>query len=110
MLVIEALKWKYNTYSTADLYFYRDSNGVEIDLIVHDGQSFSLYEIKSGANIRSEMASNLAALQFEDAACNEVPRIKKILLSFNEHPLPMGNGVQALPWWRVEWGVANRSA
>ncbi|GHT83542.1 ATPase [Spirochaetia bacterium] len=51
MLVIEALKWKYNTHSSADLYFYRDSNGVEIDLIVHDGQLFSLYEIKSGADL-----------------------------------------------------------
>jgi predicted AAA+ superfamily ATPase len=97
MLVIEALKWKHNTQSAADLYFYRDSNGVEIDLIVHDGQSFSLYEIKSGANIRAEMVSNLASVPFEGA--------KKFLLSFNEQPLPMGNGVQAIPWWKAEWGV-----
>jgi predicted AAA+ superfamily ATPase len=100
MMVIEAFKWKLNTHSAADLYFYRDSNGVEIDLLVNDGQLFSLYEIKSGANIRSEMASNLAFVSFDS-----VEGTKKYLLSFNEHSLPMGNGVQAIPWWKTEWGV-----
>jgi predicted AAA+ superfamily ATPase len=98
MLVIEALKWKLNTHSTADLYFYRDSNSVEIDLIVHDKALFSLYEIKSGANIRAKMASPLASVQFEGA--------KKFLLSFNEGRLPLGNGVQAIPWWQVDWSTA----
>jgi predicted AAA+ superfamily ATPase len=97
MLIIEALKWKLNTHSAADLYFYRDSNGVEIDLIVHDGRLFSLYEIKSGANIRAETASNLASAQFEGA--------KNFLLSFNEHRLPLGNGVQAIPWWKAKWSA-----
>jgi predicted AAA+ superfamily ATPase len=98
MLIIEALKWKLNTHSTADLYFYHDSNGVEIDLIVHDRALFSLYEIKSGANIRTKMAAHLGSAQFEGA--------KKFLLSFNEHRLPLGNGVQAIPWWQVDWSTA----
>jgi hypothetical protein len=39
-----------------------------------------------GANIRAGMASHLASVQFEGA--------KKFLLSFNEHRLPLGNGVR----------------
>lgn len=60
MVVMEALKARYNTSSESNLYFYRDSNGIEVDLILQRGlRKLDLFEIKSAYSISSEFAKNL---------------------------------------------------
>jgi predicted AAA+ superfamily ATPase len=91
MIVMEFLKNKLNRGLRGDLYFYRDSNGVEIDLLIDEGASVSLWEIKAAKTIKAEMAKPLGQAPFKDA--------KKHILSLYETPLPVSPGVQALPWW-----------
>jgi len=52
-LVIEQLKRKYTQGSSgrADFYFYRTSQGDEIDFLVHDGKELHAYEIKTSTTI-----------------------------------------------------------
>lgn len=52
-LVIEQLKRKYIQESggRADFYFYRTSQGDEIDFLVHDGKGLHAYEIKTSSTI-----------------------------------------------------------
>ncbi len=51
MAVIDALKYRYNQGKRNNLYFYRDSNGNEIDLLYSRGQDLLPIEIKSGQTI-----------------------------------------------------------
>jgi predicted AAA+ superfamily ATPase len=91
MIVMEFLKKKMNHHSTDDLFFYRDSNGVEIDLVIDKGASRELYEIKASKTLRPDMTSSLARV--------EIGATKKTLLSLYENTLPLGSGITALPWW-----------
>lgn len=47
MVVMQALKHRFNQGQNGGLYFYRDSNGNEVDLLVQNGSMFDCYEIKS---------------------------------------------------------------
>lgn len=51
MVVVEALKYRYNHGKRNNLNFYRDSNGNEIDLLYSKGQDILPIEIKSGQTI-----------------------------------------------------------
>ncbi len=52
-VVMEALKFRYNRGKRSNLYFYRDSNGNEIDLVYSMGHFLLPIEIKSGQTITS---------------------------------------------------------
>jgi len=47
----EALKARYNAGEPADLYFWRDNNGVEADLLYEKDGKLQTIEIKSGATV-----------------------------------------------------------
>ncbi|MBV5331506.1 DUF4143 domain-containing protein, partial [bacterium] len=51
MVVMEALKYRYNHGRRNNLYFYRDSNGNEIDILYTKGQDIFPIEVKSGQTI-----------------------------------------------------------
>lgn len=51
MVVMEFLKRKYNRGEQVELYFWRDSKGLEVDLLLDDGASLKPVEIKSGQTI-----------------------------------------------------------
>lgn len=51
MVVMEALKYRYNRGKRNNLHFYRDSNGNEIDILYTEGQNILPIEIKSGQTI-----------------------------------------------------------
>jgi predicted AAA+ superfamily ATPase len=93
MIIMEFFKKKMNRRLEGDLYFYRDSNNVEVDLVIDRGRDFELYEIKSAKTLRPGMAAGLGRAGFEGA--------QKTLLSFYETPLPLAPGVTALPWWSI---------
>lgn len=48
-VIIEALKAQYNRAKRENLYFYRDSNGLEVDLLLGNGPRYRPIEIKAGA-------------------------------------------------------------
>lgn len=93
MVVMEALKETLYNRSANDLYFYRDSNNVEADLVIDRGNSFSLYEIKASQTLQSGFAKNLKLLSISPA--------EKKVLTLNETEIPIYPGITAAPWHTI---------
>ena len=53
-VVAEALKSRYNAGRPSDLYFWRDNNGAEADLMFETPQGLQTVEIKSGQTVTSD--------------------------------------------------------
>jgi uncharacterized protein len=69
-VVAECIKSRYNRGLPADLYFWRDNNGLEADLIFEQGEQLQMVEIKSGQTVTSDMvrAGQRATRMAEDLA------------------------------------------
>ena len=63
LVVIELLKHRYNTGSDADLYFYRDANGHEVDVLFKSGRSLRPIEIKASETYHPQLAKNVRYLE-----------------------------------------------
>lgn len=59
LVVLEALKFRYNQGKRDNLFFYRDSNGNEVDLIAEQGRRLLAIEIKAGATINPDYFKGL---------------------------------------------------
>lgn len=60
MVVMEAFKARYNSSAVPNLFFYRDNNGVEVDLILEKGHNnLELFEIKSAYSISRDFRKNM---------------------------------------------------
>lgn len=62
MVVADILKRRTHASQRADLMFYRDSNGNELDLLVPRGQMLEGYEIKSSATYNSAFEKSFHGL------------------------------------------------
>ena len=58
-VVAEALKHRFNRGNRANIFFFRDSRGLECDLLYPDGSGFAAFEVKSGATIGSDFFRSL---------------------------------------------------
>lgn len=58
-VVIEALKTRLNLGLEPNLYFFRNSNGLEIDLILLEQNKLKLFEIKSGKALNDDFCRNM---------------------------------------------------
>ena len=63
IVVIEALKHRFNAGRESNLFFYRDSNHNEIDLVMLTGQRADGYEIKSATTYHPDFAAKLTKMQ-----------------------------------------------
>ncbi len=61
-IVMEALKDRYNQGKESNLFFYRDSNGVEVDLLLKKGYEYSAIEIKSSQTYHPEFETGIKSL------------------------------------------------
>ena len=70
LVVSEWLKRQFNEGQMADLYFWRDSAGHEVDLLIPQGNQFVPIEIKSGATFSGDwtVAVRKLSVLFGDAA------------------------------------------
>lgn len=59
MVITNFLKNRFNRGVSGGMYFYRDSNGNEVDLLVKNGSQYCCYEIKSAATFHAEFAKGL---------------------------------------------------
>jgi len=59
MVVIEALKARYNAGKPANLYYFRGQNGVEVDLILDWARRLYLFEIKASMTADPSFARHL---------------------------------------------------
>lgn len=62
-MVMEALKHRFNAGRESNLFFYRDSNKNEIDLVMLSGQHADGYEIKSASTYHPDFAAKLTKMQ-----------------------------------------------
>jgi hypothetical protein len=90
MVIIEALKRKFNHGLLYEMYFYQDSNHNETDLVLDFGQRFVLAEIKSTKNITAKLAGFVKHVPFKDRPA--------YVISLSEHELILAPGVKAIPW------------
>jgi hypothetical protein len=58
-VVTEFLKNRFNQGLTSNLYYWRDSKGLEVDLLLEDGERLQAVEIKSGQTIAEDFFSSL---------------------------------------------------
>lgn len=74
MAVLEALKESLNSTVAKNLYFFRNSNGLEIDLLEKQGESLSLFEIKSGKALDKKFIRNIkySRMYYPDSQGNDV--------------------------------------
>ena len=61
-IVMEAFKHRYNHGKESNLFFYRDSNGVEVDLLFKNGNDYSAIEIKSSQTYHPEFETGIKSL------------------------------------------------
>jgi predicted AAA+ superfamily ATPase len=59
LIVMELLKRRLNAGKESNLFFYRDSNQNEIDIVVDDSSSVSLIEVKSSMTYSSSFTKAL---------------------------------------------------
>ncbi len=95
LIIIEFLKRKLNHGHLWELYFYRDSNGKEVDLILESAHDLHLVEIKLKKTIHPADARSLAS--FPETGCEQ----NKYLLSCHPDVAPLTRDIQALPWWKA---------
>jgi len=63
LVVLEALKYRFNRGKRSNLYFWRDARGNEVDLLLEYGPETVATEIKSGATISSDWLGGLKAFR-----------------------------------------------
>ena len=61
-VVAELLKERYNQGLPDTLYYYRDQKGLEVDLVIEEGNTLILGEIKSSATFHPDFISSLDIL------------------------------------------------
>lgn len=59
LVVLEILKARTNAGLRSNLHFYRDSNGLEVDLLLEAGANMTLVEIKAAQTIASSQFASL---------------------------------------------------
>jgi uncharacterized protein len=90
MVILEALKERYNRGEMAGLYFFRDSHGNEVDLIVQQGQKIIAAEIKAASTFKMGLLKGLK--KFSAIAKQETMSF----LIYNGKPATLSNGIKAL--------------
>ena len=63
MIIADFFKEMYNRGERPALYYFRNQNGLEVDLIVSKGQDLTPIEIKSGATFDPSFAKNIKLFQ-----------------------------------------------
>lgn len=71
MVVLEALKARYNAGKESELYFYRDSKGMEVDLLLNENRELLPMEIKAARSYNPDFAG--AITKFRSMVPNSKP-------------------------------------
>jgi hypothetical protein len=63
LVILEALKYRYHQGKRSNLFFYRDSNGNEVDLIYALANQLLAVEIKAGETVSRQFFTSLSKLR-----------------------------------------------
>jgi predicted AAA+ superfamily ATPase len=95
LIVLEALKARYNKGQPANLYFFRDSHGHEIDLLYKSGNKFTGIEIKSAQTWHKNFKKEL------DRFSNKITPLEKAFVIYRGDNRKYSDGVEALGFKHV---------
>ncbi|MHC4887487.1 MAG: DUF4143 domain-containing protein [Planctomycetota bacterium] len=101
LVIAECLKRRFNAGRDSRLSFYRDSSGLEIDLLYPDGPDLIPLEIKSGQTINRGWFDNLdkfASLQ----AGSERTAVRNGLIVYGGDELQRRRRVTVTDVWTLE--------
>lgn len=90
MIVLEALKARYNHGQIPNLYFYRDSHGNEIDLLYASGRELVGIEVKSSSTFTSHFKKML--LRFSE----KQQTLKSSYVIYNGEERHFSDGIKAI--------------
>ena len=103
LIVIECLKSQLNKGQLSSLYFFRDSNGNEIDLLFKKRRKLQCFEIKSSLTYHSFMSKNLNKIKKMN------PNIQKAGLIYNGLSKKLSNNIELIhfkkagPWLSINF-------
>ncbi len=93
LIISETIKHFYNKGINKNVYFWRESNGIEIDLLFEQGNSIFAIEIKSGKTFKTEQLQNLNSFK---KTCNTLP--VKLFLVFDGDQEQQRSETTVLNW------------
>ena len=96
-IVTEFLKRCWNDGQPSNLFFWRDSKGLEIDLILENGELLTPIEIKSGATIAADFMGNLKKWSLLSGS----PDQRSWLIYGGDRQLASG-ATQIMPWKQLD--------
>lgn len=88
LVVMECVKTRYNRGEPADLWFFRDSNGNEVDLVWQEDRSLAAAEIKSASTFSMSLLKGLGRFR------SIVPRFARGTLIYNGDPHCLSDGIE----------------
>lgn len=95
LVVVEALKARYNQARLPNLSFFRDSHGNEIDLLLDSKRTLTGVEIKSSATYHASFKKNLVRFR------EKTHPLDRACIVYNGEPQTFSDGIEALPVTRA---------
>ena len=95
-VVAEAFKQQAHAGVGGRLWFYRDSNGNEVDLLVENGVGMSAWEVKSAMTVSSDFFKGLNVLEKNGLALHS-----KGLVYCGDRRMQR-NGTEIVPWSQID--------
>ena len=92
LVVGEIIRAQANKGIRPEVYFFRDSNGVEVDLLIPKGSGFDAVEIKSAATYRRNLLKSLNRIE------SLTPEVASRYLIYRGERRIFSNGIKALPY------------
>lgn len=91
-IIMEVLKRKYNTGSSAGFYYWKENNGLEVDLLIDTGREMIAHEIKAASTFSESLLKSL--YQWEKVSGST----KSVLLYNGQIEISKKNQPQVINW------------
>ena len=95
MVVIECLKTRTNAGKLPNLYFFRDSNGSEVDILFQNGRELTAIEVKSSATYKASLLKGLKRIS------SLSPQVTRRYLVYSGDYFEFSDGITALKYDQV---------
>jgi len=101
LVILEALKTRYNSGLISNLYFYRDNHGNEIDILYKSGHYLTGIEVKSAATFHKSF--NKTLLRFS----NKQHKLNKTYVIYNGDDITFSNSFNAINFRNTQQILCN---
>ncbi len=85
LVVEEALKTRFSYGAEPNLYFFRNSSGLEVDLILKENSKLNLFEVKSGKALNDEFTKNMLKFSVQNKLEHEAGSPKGTVIYSGEN-------------------------